>query len=145
MLTKGTFYDIFILQGGEKVNERIKALRKKLKLSQEEFGKRIGVGKTSISKIETGENNPSDQTVMLICNEFNVNEKWLRNGDGGEENIFIKTTPYQVAYNRFGYIIENSSPSKKAALTMLLELLYTVPDDTWELIMKQFEEIKKEG
>lgn len=127
------------------MNERIKALRKKLKLSQEEFGKRIGVGKTSISKIETGENNPSDQTVMLICNEFNVNEKWLRNGDGGEENIFIKTTPYQVAYNRFGYIMENSSPSKKAALTMLLELLYTVPDDTWELIMKQFEEIKKEG
>ena len=59
--------------------------------------------------------------------------------------MFVDITPYGMAYNRFGYIMENSSASKKAALSMLLELLYTVPDDTWDTIMRQFDEIKKEG
>ena len=41
--------------------------------------------------------------------------------------------------------MENSTPLKKAALSMLLELIYTVPDNAWDTIMKEFEEIKKEG
>lgn len=127
------------------MNERIKRIRKEAKLSQEEFGSKLGITKASISRIEAGVNNPSDQTIMLICREFNVNEEWLRTGEGGDENRYVKTTPYQRAYNRFGYIIENSSPSKKAALSMLLELLYTVPDDEWNSIMEEFNEIKKEG
>jgi len=64
------------------MNERFKELRKFLKLSQEEFGKRIGITKASVSRLESGENNPSDQTVMLICNGFNVDETWLRTGEG---------------------------------------------------------------
>ena len=71
-----------------------------------------------------------------------MNERWLRNGEG---EMFIKSTPYDKAYNRFGYIMENSSPSKKAALSILLELLYSVPDDQWDKIMEQYNEIKKEG
>ena len=126
------------------MNNRIKELRLNLGLSQEAFGKQIKIGRSSVSKLESGENNPSDQTISLICKEFNVNEDWLRTGAGGDENRYIKTTPFQRAYNRFGYIMENSIPSKKAALSMLLELLYTVPDEAWNTIMKEFEEIKKE-
>ena len=59
--------------------------------------------------------------------------------------MFAEISPYEKAYNRFGYIMENSSPSKKAALTMLLELLYSVPDDQWNVLMDEFEKIKKEG
>lgn len=59
--------------------------------------------------------------------------------------MFVKATPYEKAYNRFGYIMENSSPAKKAALAVLLELVYSVPDDKWHMIMEQYEEIKKEG
>lgn len=127
------------------MNERIKLIRKEANLSQEDFGNRLSITKASISRLESGINNPSDQTISLICKEFNVNEEWLRTGEGGDDNRYIKITPYQRAYNRFGYIMENSSPSKKAALSMLLELLYTVPDDTWDSIMKEFDEIKKEG
>lgn len=126
------------------MNNRIKELRLDLGLSQEAFGKQIKIGRSSVSKLESGENNPSDQTISLICKEFNVNEEWLRTGEGGNENMYVKATPYQMAYNRFGYIMENATPEKKAALTMLLELLYTVPDNTWNTIMKEFEAIKKE-
>lgn len=127
------------------MNNRIKELRLDLGLSQEAFGKRIKIQRSSVSKIETGENSPSDQTISLICKEFNVNEEWLRTGKGGDENRYVQATPYQKAYNRFGYIMENSTPAKKATLSMLLELLYEVPDDVWDSIMKEIDEARREG
>lgn len=139
------FYVIVLLKRGDNLNERIRQLRKELKLTQTEFGKRLGIKQTTVAGYETGGRVPIDAVISLICREFNVNEEWLRTGKGGDENKFIEATPYQKAYNRFGYIMENSSPSKKAALSMLLELLYTVPDETWDSIMKEFNEIKKEG
>lgn len=64
------------------MNERIKELRKKLGLTLEKFGDRLGVGKTAINKLEKGENNVTDQMFKSICREFNVNEEWLRTGEG---------------------------------------------------------------
>lgn len=127
------------------IEDRILIIRKKLELSQEEFGERIGVTKSTISLLERKLRNPSERVIRDICREFNINEKWLRNGVGGEDNMFIDVTPQEKAYNRFGYIMENATPSKKAALSVLLEMLYSIPDEQWEMMMKQFEEIKKEG
>lgn len=124
------------------MKERLKKLRKNLDLTQQAFADRIGMKQNTIAQYEMGRTTPSDAIVFSICREFGVNEKWLRNGEG---EMFIKITPYDKAYNRFGYIMENSSPSKKAALSILLELLYSVPDDQWDMIMEQYNEIKKEG
>lgn len=64
------------------MNERIKELRKALKLSQDAFGRRIGISGASVSRLESGENEPSAQTVAFICREFSVSETWLRYGTG---------------------------------------------------------------
>lgn len=64
------------------MNERIKELRKTLKLSQEEFGNRIGITGSGISKIESGANNVAERTIKAICKEFNVSYMWLTNGEG---------------------------------------------------------------
>jgi transcriptional regulator with XRE-family HTH domain len=64
------------------LNTRIKLLRSKLNLSQEAFGRRLGVTGASISKIESGQRNLTDQMVLLICKEFNIKETWLRFGEG---------------------------------------------------------------
>ena len=127
------------------IEDRILAIREKLELSQEEFGERIGVTKSTISLLERKLRNPSERVIRDICREFNINEEWLRNGVGGEDNMFINVTPQEKAYNRFGYIMENAAPSKKAALSVLLEMLYSIPDEQWDLMMEQFKEIKKEG
>lgn len=127
------------------IEDRILIIREKLELSQEEFGERIGVTKSTISLLERKLRNPSERVIRDICREFNINEEWLRNGVGGEDNMFIDVTPQEKAYNRFGYIMENATPSKKAALSVLLEMLYSIPDEQWEMMMKQFEEIKREG
>ena len=122
--------------------KRVRELRKTLNLTLEKFGKPLGVGKTAISNIENDNRSLTEQMIVSICREYNVNEEWLRNGTG---EMFTQVSSYEKAYNRFGYIMENSSPSKKAALTMLLELLYSVPDDQWNVLMEEFEKIKKEG
>lgn len=124
------------------VGERVKRIRKEKDLTLEKFGEKVGVTKQTISRIENGINSLTDQMVLSICREFSVNEEWLRNETG---EPFIQVTPYEKTYNRFGYIMENSSPSKKAALSVLLELLYSVPDEQWDMIMEQYNEIKKES
>ena len=64
------------------MNTRIKQLRQSQSLTQEEFGARIGITKSSMSTIESGKSNPSEQTIRLICLAYNVNEDWLRTGAG---------------------------------------------------------------
>lgn len=70
------------------IGERIKEVRKSSGLTLEKFGAAILIKAQSVSKLEKGENNPSDQTVSLICREFHVNEGWLRTGEG---EMFSKT------------------------------------------------------
>lgn len=64
------------------MKNRVKELRKSLGLSQESFGEKLGVTKSSVSNMESGRFNVTDTIVKLICKEFNVNEYWLRDGEG---------------------------------------------------------------
>ena len=111
-------------------------------MTQDEFSSQIRISRSNLGSIEIGRVNVTERVLDDICREFSVNEEWLRNGTG---EIFTQITSYEKAYNRFGYIMENSSPSKKAALSVLLELLYSVPDDKWDMIMAEFEKIKMVG
>ena len=63
-------------------NERIKFLRKELKLTQNVFGERVGLKKSAVSQIENGSTSANPRLVQLICNAFNVSEDWLLYGTG---------------------------------------------------------------
>lgn len=73
------------------MNERIKELRKTLGLTLDKFGERLGVTKMTISRIENGVNNVTDQMFKSICREFNVNENWLLTGNGEMFNALPET------------------------------------------------------
>ena len=65
------------------INRRIRLLRKEdLKLSQEEFARRINLSQRAVSTIETSGNSITDRNLKAICSAFNVNEHWLRTGEG---------------------------------------------------------------
>nr|DAZ64336.1 MAG TPA: Repressor protein CI [Caudoviricetes sp.] len=70
------------MQGGMILKERIREIRKTLKLTQVEFGEKIGVKGNTVTNYETGLRNPTDAVLLSICREFNVNEGWLRTGEG---------------------------------------------------------------
>lgn len=65
------------------MNQRLKQVRLKNGMSQEEFGKRIGIeSRAHISALENGNRNITDRIIKDVCREFGVNEKWLRDGTG---------------------------------------------------------------
>lgn len=74
-------------------NDRVKEIRSTLGLTLEKFGARIGITRSAVSNIEKGNRNLTEQTIKSICREFNVNEVWLRTGEGGIENMFTKVSP----------------------------------------------------
>lgn len=64
------------------MKDRIRTIRKNMKLSQTEFGAEIGCSQTAVAKYEGGQVVPDKPVRMLICSKFNVNEAWLETGEG---------------------------------------------------------------
>lgn len=81
------------------MESRFKQIRqhRSLNLSQEAFGKRLGVTGAAISRIENGSREPSDQIILAVCREFDVNETWLRTGDGEMFNQSSQTVLDELA------------------------------------------------
>ena len=64
------------------IGERIKEVRKVRNKTQQAFADTIGLKRNTIANYEIGNVEPSDRTISDICREFNVNEEWLRTGEG---------------------------------------------------------------
>lgn len=66
------------------VNDRIKAVRKKVKLTQEDFGKQLGVSRSVIANIEYNTVDAATKPLLLtsICSTFGISREWLENGEG---------------------------------------------------------------
>lgn len=64
------------------MKDRIKVVRKNLKMTQTEFGEAIGVKGNTITGYETGLRTPSEAIITAICREFKVNRIWLETGAG---------------------------------------------------------------
>ena len=81
------------------IGNRLKILRVELlsnkKLTRKQFGEQIGVSEDVIKNIEYNRAPIKEHMVKLICQTFNVNEDWLRNGNepifNGEEENLIKS------------------------------------------------------
>ncbi len=67
------------------VGFRIKALRQKRDVSQKEFSKRVCVSQSYLSRIETGNEQPTDMLIKLIALEFNCSLRWLQKNEGEME------------------------------------------------------------
>ena len=64
------------------MKERLKAIRSALKLTQAEFAKSIELTRATIAAYEGGHLDVSDRTIKDICRVHNINEQWLRTGEG---------------------------------------------------------------
>ena len=108
--------------------QRVRELRKELKLTLEKFGKPLGVGKTAISKIENGENKLTDQMILAMCREYNVNKEWLRTGKG---EMFKKMNRQQELAQLTATLFKEEEDSFKSRLIMALAQL---SESEWELL-----------
>lgn len=110
------------------LNERLRKLRKTLDLTQQTFADRIGIARGNIGSYEVGKSNLSDAVISLICREFNVNEHWLRTGEG---EMFIELTKEEEIASFFGEVLRDEDDSFKKRLISGLAAL----DETgWEVL-----------
>ena len=98
------------------INNRIKEVRKVKNLTMEQFGSRIGLGKSAVNKIEKGINGTTDQTIQSICREFGISEVWLRTGEGQMMNDTTDSILERLAAE---YHLDDR---KRAILTAFLKL-----------------------
>lgn len=112
------------------LNERIKLVRIKKSLNQTDFAKRLSISRSAVCKIESGENSPSEQTINLICKEFNVNSEWLRTGKG---EMFIEKSKDILISDMFADILKGDDTDFKYRLVSALSKL---DDDDWDSLEK---------
>lgn len=101
--------------------ERVKAVRKSLGLTLEKFGDKIGLKKNSVSQIENGRNDLTEANAKAICREFNVNEVWLRTGEGGDDNMFTKVSEDDRFSLNLGKLSQSDNEFAKNMLNAIAE------------------------
>lgn len=98
-------------------NERVKEIRKSLGLTLEKFGERIGVTRGSMSNIENGNRNLTEQMTKSICREFSVDYMWLTTGEG---EMFIDSDDDFI--ERIDRIMAGEDEARKNLFKFMLEL-----------------------
>ncbi len=124
------------------MKEKVKELRKTLGLTMEKFGERLGVKKQTVSRIENGVNNLTDQMIKAICNVNwdgkYVNEDWLR---GNSPEMFRKEPAGELEALAEKYNLSNMeylflreyfklSPSVRENFFETLDLLFSSIHET---------------
>lgn len=120
------------------ISDRIREIRKSTKLNQTEFGEKLGVTRSVIKNLELNlnKNGVPDNIIKLISMTFNVNENWLRTGNG---EIFNKKSIDEEIESFIGSALSDKSDSFKRTFISVLSKL---SPREWELILEFIDEIK---
>lgn len=110
------------------INERVKIIRKELKMTMEEFGSHLGVTKVAISMIESGKRGLTDQMFLSIVREFGVNPEWLKDGTG---DPFKEVTRNKRIEGFVKDILTNEPEGRKARL---IDALASLDGDGWDTL-----------
>jgi transcriptional regulator with XRE-family HTH domain len=121
------------------MDERMKEIRKKTGKSQESFANSLGLAsRGKIANIEFGKITPDDDFISLVCRTYNVNEQWLRTGEGEMYTPLARDTEISEFY---ADLMKGVEPTFKrrfvAALTRLDE-------SQWEILEKLCQEMMDE-
>ena len=137
-------------------NERVQEVRKRLGMTLEKFGQRLGVTKVAISNIEKGHRNVTEQMRKSICREYNVNELWLMSGQGEMfvadevkhleiiENYF-KSLGFSMEYNVTKWHFENpDEPDPAERVQIPDEAIYILTKGGESVVFtpEEFEELQ---
>ena len=126
--------------GGKKVeniNQRIAACVAASKLTKTEFADRINVSQSFVSRLASGDKMPSDRTIADICREFDVNEQWLRTGEG---EMFIKKSRDQEIAAFMGNVLKGEPDFRRRFISVLSRM----SAEEWKILEEKIKEIANE-
>ena len=120
------------------VNERIKALIYALNLKRKDFSLKLGLSQPFVSELCSGVKQPSDRTIRDICEAFNVNETWLRTGEG---DMFNEVTRDEQIADFVGEVLRERDDSFKRRFVSMMSRLDA---DGWAALEKMANELVAE-
>ena len=121
---------LYFQKGGIKLKDRFKELRKKLNVTQQEFADKLKISRNFVAQIEMGSKVPSDRTIDDVCREFNVNEEWLRTGNG---DMFIPGIKDKQISAMLADVMKSGEDSFRHRLVSALARL---DDEGWDNLEK---------
>lgn len=138
MLTNNISNVTITLQGGDLTEQRLKELRKALHLTQQDFALRLGISRNNIATYEIGKSRPGDAVMALICKTFNVNETWLRTGEG---EMFAPVDPENQLMEWAGRVLADSSDSFRARF---VRMMMGLTDKEWAVLEEKARQLLSE-
>lgn len=118
------------------MNNRVKAIRKSKTHDNntlEKFGESIGIKKSALSHIESGRNALTEQNIKAICREYNVNEEWLRTGEG---EMFIELSRKDKILK---WATESLTCVSEEYKNRFVDVLDALDVDDWEILANMAE------
>lgn len=122
------------------INSRIRFVRNDKGLSQRSFAAAIGVTGSSVALLESGRNNPSEQTIRAICSEFNVSRYWLETGEG---EPYIRKETKQDLVDQIRIVMKGESDVAVAIVCAVASMPTEYLEVFYEKLREQLN--KKEG
>ena len=107
-------------------NSRIKEVRKAKGLSQAAFGAPFGANRDMINNVENGRAAVSDIMVASICRTYDVNEHWLRTGEG---DMFVQIARSDEVMDFVGRAMIGEESNFKQRFLFALSRL---PEERWK-------------
>lgn len=114
----------------ESIGKRILMIRSAAHLNQRDFAASIGISGGSVSMLETGTNNPSEQTIKLICREFGVSYDWLTEGIGP---MYVPQSDSDIE------LITRAMEGKNENKKQLIRIMAEMPDELLDKMMEYLE------
>lgn len=116
------------------INTRIAAVIQASGLTKTAFAERVKVSQQHISRLAK-DGTPSDRTIADICREFNVNEHWLRTGEG--EMFSTLSREEEITKFAMEIIRDPGSEFQRQAISVLAKLT----PEQWKLMEQMADQL----
>lgn len=121
----------------DNIGFRVGDVIKTLGMKKVRFAERVGVDQSYMTKLTKGVGRPSELLIAAICREFNVNEDWLRTGEG---EMFIRRSKSDEIASFVGSILQGEPDFR----TRLISVLARMTPDEWDLLERKTYELMDE-
>ena len=112
----------------QEIAERITKVIKDKAKTKTEFAEKLNISQSFVSRLASGEKEPSDRTIADICREYDVNEDWLRTGRG---DPYIQLSRDEELAQFFREVMKGEDPDFRRRLLSVMSRLTT---DEWALL-----------
>lgn len=117
----------------EEIKDRLRKVRKTLGMNQSDFAASVGLQQATCSSYENGTRPISDIVILTVCAKYNVNEQWLRTGEG---NMFRELSEDEELAGLFGDLLSKDPPKTAKLKKRLIIKLLKLDDQQFEAAIR---------